>query len=527
MSSVLEVRDYLKESKPDVFCIAETKLKEEIQVNFADEGYKCWRRDRIGKGGGGVIIMVRGDMDVEDVQYGEDKAEVIGLTIRTSGREKRKIILTYVPPKTNTWKLEEHKEMQKEVLRCIEKMLERDKKVLIVGDFNCKSVNWAEMEVTGNEGLWSEGLLQMAMVNTLDQWVEECTRYRGEEEPAMLDLVFTKRPEPRPTIKYLGPMGKSDHILLEVEMQEEEVLRYKEDYKSGRLNYAKAKFDELRIFYDKIDWRKIMEGKKVQEKYDIFLEKYNEGVQKYVPLFNVKRRKYSWYNARCQEAKRAKDRAWKKLIKQRNGYNSEKYKEARNEYIRIRREEERNFEKDVVDKCEEEPKLFYKYINGKITNKETIDKVRKEGRTYQTAEEISEIMNESFKTVFTVEEEFAEPSMEMPQTGMQEINVRKHEIGTLMEKLDVRKAMGPDGVACWMLRECKDQLLEPIWEIINSSLEEGRVPKEWKRANIVPIFKGGTKTEPLNYRPVSLTSVVGKLCETVIKEKWVKYLEEN
>ena len=67
-----------------------------------------------------------------------------------------------------------------------------------------------------------------------------------------------------------------------------------------------------------------------------------------------------------------------------------------------------------MDNCEEEPKLFYKYINGKITNKETIDKVRKEGRTYQTAEEISEIMNESFKTVFTEEEEFAEPSMEMP-----------------------------------------------------------------------------------------------------------------
>ena len=276
--SVLEVRDYLKESKPDVFCIAETKLKEEIQVNFADEGYKCWRRDRIGKRAGGVIIMVRGDMDVEDVQYGEDKVEVIGLTIRTSGRVKRKIILTYVPPKTNTWKLEEHKEMQKEVLRCIEKMLERDKKVLIVGDFNCKSMNWAEMEVTGNEGLWSEGLLQMAMVNTLDQWVEECTRYRGEEEPAMLDLVFTKRPEPRPTIKYLGQMVKSDHIVLEMEMQEEEVLRYKEDYKSRRLNYAKAKFDELRIFHGKINWRNIMEGKTIQEKYDIFLEKYNEGV---------------------------------------------------------------------------------------------------------------------------------------------------------------------------------------------------------------------------------------------------------
>ena len=61
--------------------------------------------------------------------------------------------------------------------------------------------------------------------------------------------------------------------------------------------------------------------------------------------------------------------------------------------------------------------------------------------------------------------------------------------------------------------------------MINSSLKEGRVPREWKRANIVPIYKGGKKTEPLYYRPMSLTSVVGKICEIVIKEKWVEYLE--
>ena len=44
---------------------------------------------------------------------------------------------------------------------------------------------------------------------------------------------------------------------------------------------------------------------------------------------------------------------------------------------------------------------------------------------------------------------------------------------------------------------------------------------------MIPIFKGGRTTEPLNYRPVSLISVVGKLCEILITEKWVKYLEEN
>ena len=106
------------------------------------------------------------------MQYGEGLAEVIGLTIRTSKRNKRRIILAYVPPKTNTWRLEEHKEMQNEVLECIDNVIRKDKKAMLVGDFNCKGVNWEEMEVNSNADMWSE-VLQLVMVNTLDQWVEE------------------------------------------------------------------------------------------------------------------------------------------------------------------------------------------------------------------------------------------------------------------------------------------------------------------------------------------------------------------
>ena len=106
-------------------------------------------------------------------------AEVISIKIGTSGREKRRIIVTYVPPKTNTWRLEEHKEMQREVLKCLDSMVGKNSKILLVGDFNCKNVRWEEMEVNGNAGPWSEEMLQLAMVNTMDQWVEECTRYQG------------------------------------------------------------------------------------------------------------------------------------------------------------------------------------------------------------------------------------------------------------------------------------------------------------------------------------------------------------
>ena len=96
-----------------------------------------------------------------------------------------------------------------------------------------------------------------------------------------------------------------------------------------------------------------------------------------------------------------------------------------------------------------------------------------------------------------------------------------------MGSLDVRKAMGPDGVPGWILRECKDQLIQPIWEVITISIEERRIPQEWKRANIVPIYKGGKKTDPLNYRLVSQTNVVSKICEILFKEKCLRYLENN
>ena len=107
-------------------------------------------------------------------------AEVISITIQTNERDRRKIVVTYVPPKTNMWKLEEYKAMQ--VLKCLGDMMRKDRKVLLVGDFNCKGVNWKEMEGSGNTGSWSEEMLQLVMENTLDQWVEEFTRLRGDRK---------------------------------------------------------------------------------------------------------------------------------------------------------------------------------------------------------------------------------------------------------------------------------------------------------------------------------------------------------
>ena len=60
--------------------------------------------------------------------------------------------------------------------------------------------------------------------------------------------------------------------------------------------------------------------------------------------------------------------------------------------------------------------------------------------------------------------------------------------------------------------------------IYNRSMTSGDVPEDWRVANVVPIFKKGTKNLPENYRPVSLTSIPCKIMESIIKDKVMDHL---
>merc|ERR1711917_23579 len=109
---------------------------------------------------------------------------------------------------------------------------------------------------------------------------------------------------------------------------------------------------------------------------------------------------------------------------------------------------------------------------------------------------MAEIMNESLQKAFTQESEIQNHNCEREEgqtvrQGLFNLEVTVHEIGKIIENMDVRKASGPDGISNWIIKECKDQLVDKIHSVISSSMREGKVPRDWKRADIVLIFKGG------------------------------------
>ena len=89
------------------------------------------------------------------------------------------------------------------------------------------------------------------------------------------------------------------------------------------------------------------------------------------------------------------------------------------------------------------------------------------------------------------------------------------------------KSPGVDGIPPKLLLEIVEQISIPLATVFNLALEEGVVPVEWKEANIIPLFKKGSRSKSENYRPVSLTSVICKLLERLIKDHLVDFLVKN
>ena len=254
---------------------------------------------------------------------------------------------------------------------------------------------------------------------------------------------------------------------------------------------------------------------------------YHTAVSKFVPRGRVTCIKgKEWFNRKCYLARNDKKRYWNRWLKEHSDSRWKDYIIARNESVRIMREEKQNFEKDIMDKCKSDPRLFYKHVNGRKKNWEGITRLVVDGEEQTGAKSIAEAMNDRFQSVFTKEEDFSMEDGDSEESYLK-VEVKQKEVLNIMKNLDRNKAPGPDGISNWILRECCNQLADKIHCLIRLSLLQGKIPKDWKRANIVPIFKGGNKEDPLNYRPVSLLSVVGKLCERIVKDKWMEHLEKN
>ena len=113
------------------------------------------------------------------------------------------------------------------------------------------------------------------------------------------------------------------------------------------------------------------------------------------------------------------------------------------------------------------------------------------------------------------------------QRSIPEIHVAENGVLKLLKALTISKAAGPDGNRPSVLKGLASVLAPIITLLFNASLHQQSLPDIWKHANVSPIYKKGDKTNPSNYRPVSLTCISCKLLEHIICSNLNQLLQRN
>ena len=98
----------------------------------------------------------------------------------------------------------------------------------------------------------------------------------------------------------------------------------------------------------------------------------------------------------------------------------------------------------------------------------------------------------------------------------------------IIVNLDINKASGPDRILVVVLKKCCPEISSILSRLFNFYLAESIFPSSWKLAHVVSVFKSaGDKSQPSNYMPISLISVVGKVFECFLNQSLLEYLESN
>ena len=154
--------------------------------------------------------------------------------------------------------------------------------------------------------------------------------------------------------------------------------------------------------------------------------------------------------------------------------------------------------------------------------------LKSNGIIYNDSRKKADLLNEQFSSVFTEEDIGNMPRLgTSPFPALDDIRVSCDGVYKLLRSLNPGKAAGPDGIPCRLLVMVAEQLARPLTSLFQSSLDSGMVPLIWKHAHVAPIYKKGDRSAPVNYRPISLTSICCKLLEHIVRAEITKHFETH
>lgn len=119
------------------------------------------------------------------------------------------------------------------------------------------------------------------------------------------------------------------------------------------------------------------------------------------------------------------------------------------------------------------------------------------------------------------------PACSSTITPLTDLHVTDYEVFKLLSTLDTSRATGPDGIDNQLLKEAAPIISPILTRLFNIPLNQESYPDQWKLAHVIPLHKKDGRTNPSNYRPVSLLPCFSKLFEKVVFTHVYRHRQQN
>ncbi len=138
------------------------------------------------------------------------------------------------------------------------------------------------------------------------------------------------------------------------------------------------------------------------------------------------------------------------------------------------------------------------------------------------------MLNDQFRSVFTEERLDDPPHLDSPRgPTLPDIEITTNGVRKLLEQLNPSKAAGADCIPARILKACAKHLAPVFTQLFQQTLTDETIPEDWRTANVAPVFKKSDRSQPANYRPVSLTSIICKIMEHIMVSNVMNHLETH
>ena len=525
----------------DVIVLTETWLIPTINNNeFIDDRYLVFRCDRNRtttrkSDGGGVLMAVLRKYNpicIPSSQLGtlDQYLEQIAIIIPSCNNSSHTLICAaYVP---NNIPFAVYNTFFDNMDNLIDSI--KTDSILLLGDFNIPTAQWAKL---------NPGQIDMTCLGTS----QTCNRLRdflivhdvkqfnhiSNSNGRILDLLVSDAKctvmKPNQDLLPVDSHHPPFYTLLSLNIN----ISLLKPLNTPKYNYRKADYSVINEDIGEINWESTLGGDSTEKCIDTFYNCLYGIIKSRIPLSKPPNSHFPvWFSKPLIHIFKYKKKAWSKWKRYRNISDYEVFSLYRERFKEECDKCFHNYVNSVEDGIPKDIKHFWVYVANRQGKSGIPTCMSYDNVTSSNPVKICNLFSDFFRSVYEPSSLYpgwspASDSSNDNNSYLCTLNFTVHEVCRQLKSLDINKGPGPDGIPPYFLKRTAETICTPLSMLFNRCIESGIFPSAWKKTNIIPVHKSGSRQNIENYRPISILSTLAKLFEKLVHQAIYPFLRHN